>query len=314
MPGLVLVTDKNWFDFLRAQPVLDEANFWQPAGPRPLKRLKPGDPVFFKHHKEDGGAIAGLGFYASFSASQVWLAWDAFGPKNGAPDYPTFCRMIGSRQRKLGVARGRIDDVQIGCIMLASPVFFSASAWVAGPKDWADPIVTGKYYDLDAGEGARIWQECQQRLPAQTLISEGSVPSVPETERYGNPIMVKPRRGQGIFRLDVTAAYTHACAVTGEHSLPALEAAHIRPYADGGTHEIENGLLLRSDIHRLFDKGYLAVTPDHRFLVGKGLKDDFSNGHSYYPLNGKEIRLPAAVFQHPNAKLLQWHLENKFRG
>jgi putative restriction endonuclease len=120
--------------------------------------------------------------------------------------------------------------------------------------------------------------------------------------------------GQGIFRLAVTDAYDRACAVTGEHSLPALEAAHIRPYGDGGAHEIPNGLLLRSDIHRLFDKGYVGVTLDHRFIVSKRLKDDYANGHSYYPLDGRAIRVPPRAEEHPSAQWLEWHLAQRFRG
>ena len=81
--------------------------------------------------------------------------------------------------------------------------------------------------------------------------------------------------GQGIFRIGVTDAYDRACAVTTEHSLPVLEAAHIRPYSEGGEHRVSNGLLLRSDIHRLFDKGYVTVTPDYRFLLSQRLKQDF---------------------------------------
>jgi len=68
--------------------------------------------------------------------------------------------------------------------------------------------------------------------------------------RYGTPKTVQLRLGQGTFRIAVTSAYG-ACAVSGEHSLPALEAAHVRPYADGGGHALPNGLLLRADIHRL---------------------------------------------------------------
>jgi len=72
----------------------------------------------------------------------------------------------------------------------------------------------------------------------------------------------------------VTSAYG-ACAVSGEHSLPALEAAHVRPYADGGERALSNGLLLRADIHRLYDAGYVTVTPDYRFRVSHDLADDF---------------------------------------
>jgi putative restriction endonuclease len=118
--------------------------------------------------------------------------------------------------------------------------------------------------------------------------------------------------GQGIFRAAVTDAYGRACAISQEHSLPALEAAHIRPYADGGEHAISNGLLLRSDIHRLFDKGYVTVTPDYRFRVSDRLRADFSNGRSYYPLNGQLMRLPAARTDHPDRDALAFHESTVF--
>jgi putative restriction endonuclease len=57
-------------------------------------------------------------------------------------------------------------------------------------------------------------------------------------------------RGQGSFRFAVEQAYQQ-CAVTKEHSIPALESAHIKPYSLGGFHEVNNGLLLRADIHKL---------------------------------------------------------------
>jgi predicted restriction endonuclease len=70
----------------------------------------------------------------------------------------------------------------------------------------------------------------------------------------------------------VTDAYGRSCAVTREHSLPVLEAAHIRPCAQAGAHDVRNGLLLRSDLHRLFDIGYVTVTPDLRLEVRNGRK------------------------------------------
>jgi hypothetical protein len=56
--------------------------------------------------------------------------------------------------------------------------------------------------------------------------------------------------GLGSFRFAVEQAYQQ-CAVTKEHSIPALEAAHIKPYSLGGFHEVNNGLFLRADIHKL---------------------------------------------------------------
>ena len=73
-----------------------------------------------------------------------------------------------------------------------------------------------------------------------------------------------PRLGQGAFRVLVTDAYRRRCTISNERTLPVLEAAHIRPYADNGPHQLSNGLLLRSDLHRLFDLGYFTVDPDRR--------------------------------------------------
>jgi putative restriction endonuclease len=103
--------------------------------------------------------------------------------------------------------------------------------------------------------------------------------------------------------------------VTGEHSLPALEASHIRPFSDDGPHEVSNGLLLRADLHRLFDTGYLTVTPEHRLEVSSRLRQDYSNGRSYYPLHGEPLRsLPSIAADQPVPELLRWHNEHVFLG
>jgi len=112
----------------------------------------------------------------------------------------------------------------------------------------------------------------------------------------------------------VLDAYGRACAVTGEHSLPALEAAHIKPFADGGDHAVANGLVLRSDIHRLFDRGYVTVDQDHRFVVGTRLRSDFENSRSYYGLRGQMLALPSEAAQRPRQDALEWHRQRVFLG
>jgi hypothetical protein len=145
---------------------------------------------------------------------------------------------------------------QVGCLVLVEPFFLDESEWIAPPADWAPNIVQGKRFDSDIGEGARIWRQVQlalaRRLPMEHAVAE---------HRYGKPILVQPRLGQGAFRLLVTDAYERRCAVTGERTLPVLDAAHIRPYAELGPHKLENGILLRKDLHALFDAGYVTVTP-----------------------------------------------------
>jgi putative restriction endonuclease len=93
-----------------------------------------------------------------------------------------------------------------------------------------------------------------------------------------------------------------------------LDAAHIRPYNQGGEHRIDNGLFLRSDLHRLFDLGYVTVTPDHKFVVGDRLGEEYKNGRTYYALSGSRIRLPENPLWLPNQDALTWHQESLFRG
>jgi putative restriction endonuclease len=112
----------------------------------------------------------------------------------------------------------------------------------------------------------------------------------------------------------VLDAYGRACAVTQEHSLPVLEAAHIRPYATGGKHAVSNGLSLRSDLHRLFDRGYVTVDEDLRFVVSHRLRADFENGRSYYGLHGKRLALPTDPRMKPDDTALDWHRQTSYLG
>ncbi|HEX9119886.1 MAG TPA: HNH endonuclease, partial [Terriglobales bacterium] len=75
-----------------------------------------------------------------------------------------------------------------------------------------------------------------------------------------------------------------------------------------------NGLFLRQDVHTLFDRGYMTVTPDFKLEVSRRIKDEFNNGAEYYALDGKQIRLPQVEQFHPSAEALRWHNEQVFRG
>jgi len=86
----------------------------------------------------------------------------------------------------------------------------------------------------------------------------------------------------------------------------------VRPYPQGGEHALVNGLLLRADIQRLYDTG--SVTPDHRFRVSGDLFDDFHNGREHERFAAHEITVPKVRADWPDAKLLEWHGAEVFRG
>jgi putative restriction endonuclease len=173
--------------------------------------------------------------------------------------------------------------------------------------------MTGKKYDLSKGEGARIWRECLERA-SELRERPAWVDDATVEARYGTPTLVRPRLGQGGFRLAVFDAYDRACCVTGEHSLPVLEAAHIKPYAEGGEHAVPNGLPLRRDIHRLFDLGYVTVRPDFQFLVSERLRLEYHNGRTYYELHEERVRVPSQPELKPSQEWLTWHNEHRFRA
>lgn len=78
---------------------------------------------------------------------------------------------------------------------------------------------------------------------------------------------IRDRRGQPRFRHALLRAYGHRCAVTDWDVVEVLEAAHITPYGQGGTYAVSNGLLLRADLHTLFDARLLAFDDQDRVLL-----------------------------------------------
>jgi putative restriction endonuclease len=310
--GTIAITDKGWYRFLAEHPEVTELNFWTPSARRSF-RAPQFSPFFFKLRAPDN-AICGFAYFAHFSTLPDWLAWESFGPGNGCSSFDEMRSRIAKIRERIRYDEGTGSD-EIGCIQLVSPVFFPPSAWIAQPSDWKPRTQTAVKYDLTAGEGRRIWELClaqAEALPLQTPAFSGAIGE--PSPRYGDPRLVRPRLGQKTFRIAVLDAYGRACAVTGEHSLPALEASHIRSYKHEGPHEISNGLLLRADLHRLFDKGYVTVTRKLCLEVGTRLRVEFKNGRSYYPLHGAPLQVPKAEMHRPDRIFLEWHNEHVFRG
>ena len=110
---------------------------------------------------------------------------------------------------------------------------------------------------------------------------------------------VKKRIKQSKFRRKLLDAYNNTCAVTGSKVIQLLEAAHIQPYNGGHTSVIKNGILLRSDIHDLFDlyvdgKRLLNITKDYIVEIHPSLIDS-----EYGQFNGKKILLPSKEELYP---------------
>ncbi len=300
------ITDWDWFSQLRKLEGIDEVNFWQP-NPHPFRALAPGEPFLFKLHSP-WNRIVGVGFFARQVKLPVSMAWDAFGPKNGAESLVEMRRRV-EKYRK--AAPAPTSDYEIGCIMLEQPAFFDEGDWIEAPE-WKMNIQSGRGYRLDEQPGLPLWQRIQALLTTRSFAAGILSVAEPVGPRYGAPVFKFPRLGQGSFQAAIIDAYARRCAITGERVLPVLEAAHIKPYGEGGEHRIDNGLLLRRDLHALFDRGYMTVSPEMEVLVSKRLKDEFHNGEEYLALTGHRLLAPGRVADWPSPEFLDWHNQHRF--
>jgi putative restriction endonuclease len=300
----IAITDNHWFRFLRARPGIDEVNFWKPGGRQGFRALDPGELLLFKLHSPEDYIVGG-GVFLHFTFLPYTLAWETFQEKNGVASLDEMRRRIEHYRHE------SVDlNARIGCILLREPFFFPNDLWIPSPPDFGRSIQQGKNFDTASGTGRWLWEQITARLPAATVAAPGL--AAEPRPIFGDPRLYRPRLGQGTFRILVTDNYQRRCAVTGEKALPVLDAAHIRPVTEGGQHRLDNGLLLRTDVHRLYDNGYVTVTPDGRFLVSHRLKTDFDNGEPYMPFHGQKIWMPGDPVSRPDREALEWHSEAVF--
>lgn len=112
------------------------------------------------------------------------------------------------------------------------------------------------------------------------------------------------RRGQSGFRNSLIKAYRGCCAISGCDVPEALEAAHIHPYKGDKTNTVSNGLLLRADLHTLFDQNLIAINPtDMTVIIAAKLRNSI-----YYDFLGQLISLPDAPEERPSKEALKQHL------
>jgi len=301
---IIAVTDKGWFDHLQRQIDISEVNFWSP-GATSFKALQPGELFLFKLHAPLN-VIVGGGIFAYSNTMPCSLAWQAFGEANGTASLKEMRDRILKYRKSSGEER---SDFTIGCRILAQPFFFQERDWLPIPASWSPNIVTFKTYSTADSEGISLWDAVQERT------SRSVSPALTEVvARFGAPTLIRPRLGQATFRVIVTDAYSRRCAVTRERTLPALEAAHIRPYSEGGSHDPKNGILLRRDIHALFDAGYVTIAPDFKFEVSRRIKEEFENGRHYYAFHGHALEEPIQPDARPDPDSLRWHNENRYFG
>ncbi|MEI8186091.1 MAG: HNH endonuclease [Chlorobiaceae bacterium] len=166
------------------------------------------------------------------------------------------------------------------------------------PGQWGYYLLTDKGKTLLSTDFSRSSHSALDNLvqTSQSLenVSYFTDPSNNDQRRVLREIA--QRQGQIKFRNALIKAYSSRCAVTGCDAAPALEAAHIRPYSGSHSNEVSNGLLLRADIHTLFDLNLLRINPK-TYTVS--ISDDLKST-VFSCFEGAVISVPKENIDQPN--------------
>lgn len=142
-------------------------------------------------------------------------------------------------------------------------------------------------------------------LPVKDLVTSNSfsAPFNPENIEDGRKKIAREisiRQGQPKFRKDLLKAYNYQCAISGCEIQPILEAAHILPYKGQETNHVQNGILLRADLHTLFDLQLISIAPI-TYIISI---DDSLKNSEYTVYNGKKLNLPKEMDLQPSKEAL----------
>ena len=281
----IAITDRTWFDYQRSHGFIDEVNFWTPSKNGP-SRLSKGDFFVFKL-KGPGDLIGGYGTFLEYKFQSLEDTWKEFGRKNGADNKEDFLDTLKSFDSNNGT--------DCGSVVLKDVVYFD------DPVDRIGAGITKKPAQLYAYEDTAPFPF------DDILVSSGNFSLVPNTEKRKTLQSVTDRVGQGAFHTAVSRAYKGKCCITGETAPELLQAAHIQDYINKDSNHIQNGLLLRIDIHKLFDSGLLYIDNHYKVHVSSLVESD-----DYDKYNDKEITLPDDEAQYPSKKALKFK-EDSFR-
>jgi hypothetical protein len=281
-------------------------------------RLKPGaiytrkDLIKLFEIKD---ATVNNGIFRPKGYDSVWL----FVTEQKTPDRtPYVDTLTGDTLRMEGQLRGRTDDLILnhkdhGLELLVfhrrtNKEYFGAGFRYEGAFKYDDASgskPTAFILKRDRTESYdAVLNEMERKLDAQGAFNPADVTD--SRERIFASIV--QRRGQARFRKMLLKAYKGSCAMTGCELEPVLEAAHIHPYQGDETDVVSNGLLLRADIHTLFDLGLIWIEPTSLSIR---TSDRLKTCSEYASLDGKPLALPESESDHPSQAALEFRLNSK---
>lgn len=290
-------TDEEWFLHLRENQLTNQVNFWTPT-PWNVKGLKKGERLYFML-KSPIRKIGGYGEFMYYENMNVEEAWKKFGLGNGVRSLSELEQRAGKYVNKRSVK----ENKQIGCIVLSNCIFLEESLFFPAHDlevEFPIQVVKIKYFDeIVSWRPPDPLTQASEENSKFSLVTSGKVPMKLRD--------VRQREGQPAFRKKILNNYGGRCAVTGETCDNLLEAAHVQPYQNAKSNHVQNGILLRVDLHRLFDAGLMTI--DTNFQVK--FSSEFTS-LSYKNFRDKVLDT-SVIVDLPSLEALEYHNKNVFR-
>lgn len=281
----IAVTDKSWYEYQKEHDFIDNINFWTPTVWKVA--FDPGDIIVFKL-KGTIDDIGGYGSFVEYKHQTLEQSWKEFGQRNG---YDTKEEFV------MALTKGKGPSSTIcGCLVLENVVYFD------------QPEKLSKY---GLSFNSHIVKYRKEYSPFPSFGQQSVVASQPvfqlvtQSKKQKTKQKVTLRVGQGQFHRDISVAYGHKCCITGETAPELLQAAHIQDYINKDSNHVQNGLLLRMDIHKLFDSGLLYIDENYKVHVSSLVKST-----NYTDLNNQKISRPTNPSEWPSIDALKFKKES----
>ena len=297
----VAPTDLDWFQQLRSEGVKGEViNFWTPT-PWNISRLQVNDKLYFML-KSPIRKIGGYGTFVGYKNMKASDAWRAYGRDNGVENLSELISRTDGYKSK-NTKKELTIDPEIGCILLKDPEFYDDNNFKTDEEEginFPKQVVKLKYFNKR--------EKIISKEKVTTIKVSKSFELIDNNKIKRKQLTQKERKGQAGFRRDILKIYDNSCSVTGVTQKEVLEAAHIQGYVNEESNNVQNGICLRVDIHKLFDNGLITIDSEYKVLISTMLKST-----EYESLNGKKINLPQNKTYYPSATALENHNKLVFR-
>jgi hypothetical protein len=279
---------RAWLYYWKPEQAASESGVLDYAGGQQLQKLRRGDILWIYTTLNRGvpflagrmrvGAVLSRRAAFRLRKGDIWDAdWHVFAAKGEHESFrliplATVAPVLSfeSNADRFAVRQGRIRGQQVRAIRLLT--------------------------ERSAKQLELLWSHRQS--PELENVSTFEVPEADSRVKTLREIAIRPEQAE--FRRRVVNAYDGRCAVSGCGVLPALSAAHIAPYSGPNSNHPQNGILLRLDLHALFDAGLIRVSP----ATFRVTTDAALNDSEYSRYNGRSLHVPSSPDLRPSKQAL----------